>query len=199
MDFPQVLLLKINRIAEYFDEVTSIYSDIFAQVVVASESDRKWIRNVLRSEVIVDSLIQEAKAANEDFLDNILTGLFGVAVCFIPVVGPTIGGAMLGYGIGSEIDRRNSLKRINKFAEFPQLLRMPIAVEQFLITSTLVEEFFRRQKEQFANQELKMRLHLYAVSEGKEKVRLLGGPEKARFPFLRYFSSPPKLKSLNCS
>lgn len=177
MDAPQVLLLKADRVAEYLDTLSTFWSLTLAQLVTHSSSDPKWIIEPTSSADIVATLIEEAQNEHKDSSSNWFKGALGIATWFIPVVGPVIGGGLVGTAIGNALDRRAVLREVDRLSEFPELLRLPIAAERLVVISATVEEFLERQ-------EIESETTLYGVSHGKTEIALYLGPEH-RLPWYR--------------
>ena len=182
MDVPQALLLKVARIADFFDRFNETWTAIHARAIEQSGSNAEWRLPAQSSKQAADVFIASAREAGSGGLGNFFVGALGAVVMLVPVVGPTVGGGMMGGAVGSEIDRRALAKRAKRLAEFPQLLRLRIAASQAVTTSTTVELFLSKQG-------LPSHTHLYAVDAGNNETQLLLGPARGRPWFLRPFTS----------
>ncbi|MGE0827266.1 MAG: hypothetical protein AB7G75_30030 [Candidatus Binatia bacterium] len=189
MDAPQVLLLKADRVAEYLDTLSTFWCLALAQLVNHSGSDSKWIIEPASSADIVETLIEETENEHSKSSSDWLKGALGIATWFIPVVGPLIGGGLVGTAIGNVFGRRTILREIGRLSEFPELLRLPIAAERLVIISTTVEEFLEKQ-------EVESGTTLYGASHGKSEVALYLGPEYQQPWYRRLLGKRLRLRAI---
>lgn len=192
MDVPQVLLLKVERVANYLDDLTAVWRTLHRELVSASNSDPTWVHDAPTSAVLVEQALDGARDDAQSLPGATrAAAALGFAAWFVPAVGPLFGGSILGGAVVREIDKQRAEKRANRLAEFPQLLRLSVAAQQAAEGLLRFESFLERQG-------LPEGIHLFAVDAGPHRAQLLLGPGQATPWYRRMFrrAERPLLRTL---
>ncbi len=191
LDVPQVLLLRAARLADYIDAMSFLWAKVLQLLVTASASDSNWQFLPAPSTETVDLMFSNLRSSAGDGTGAWWQGAIGVAAMFIPVVGPGIGGGLLGGAISEGLDRKSKLKKLARLESYPELLRLGIAADQLLHLAAFTTTFLERQQ-------LPKGAGLYAVERKKDEAQLVLAQESRRSWLERIFSpaAPLRLRPL---
>lgn len=148
MDLPQILLLKADRLSEYFDQVATFWADVLENLVEKSNSHEDWVWEAESSDSAARSLTEQMNDNASRGLKEVAMGAFGIGMFIVPggaILAGAFGGGALGALFDEEMNRWELKKRAECGQEYPQLLRLIIAAEQLADVATLYTWFMQGQ------------------------------------------------------
>lgn len=191
MDVPQSLLLRCQRMSDYFDDVALFWANVTERLVDRSASHADWIWDAQSSDTTTQAVTNQMLERSEFGLSRIAIGAAGLGVFMIPgagLIAGAFGGGTIGTLIGEEMDRRELRKQAECAEQYPEILRLLIASEQLADVAQVYTWFMERQHHLH-------RADLFVTGQGADAALVL-----ARAPrpwYKRFVASPEKPPTLD--
>lgn len=164
MDIPQVLVMKLDRVADFLQENYRLQAQVLNLLVETSGSDSEWslADDLDFLEVARQRLRDAIWYAGVERGKNIKRGLLGSALFLVPFAGPILGGGAIGGSATAAWMSHSSMKAYEPLLETPELARFLILKETLTLSHQYLGEFLRRQQWRVPRQ--------LVVTEGKSNI-----------------------------
>ena len=141
VDLPEVLRLKLKRIADFLDNLQTVHAHSLNEIVAITDSSEKWAlpAGVDTAEAVLEPF-RERLASAEGQWDKTKHAGWGMLAVPIPIVGGVIAGVSGGTFASAWSDRRDARKYLDRASAVPELLRIRASME-LLADTVLIRDY----------------------------------------------------------